>query len=152
MVTIEIAGYELDPDRLYDARTHMWVELQEAGESARVGMDPLGQETSGDVVALSLAPPGAQLLRGETFGDLEAAKFVGPLISPVSGMVALVNDEVLGQPGLLNGAAGRHWLVEIALAPSARDELGELLTGADVLEPWFTAEVKRFRTQGAIAE
>lgn len=151
MVRIEIAGYELVADRLYDQGTHMWVELRD-GDRARVGMDPLGRETSGDVVALSLAAPGAQLRRGEAFGDLEAAKFVGPLLSPVTGVVARVNDEVLAAPGLLNGDPGRHWLVELDLDPAAAGELDQLLTGEDVLAPWFTAEVQRFRTQGAIAE
>jgi len=117
-----------------------------------VGMDPLGRETSGDVVALSLAPPGTELRRGEAFGDLEAAKFVGPLLSPVTGVVARVNDEVLAAPGLLNHDPERHWLVELDLDPSAVGELDELLTGEDALEPWFAAEVQRFRTQGAIAE
>jgi len=152
MVTIEIAGYELDPDRFYDSRTHMWVELREGDERARVGIDPLGRETSGDVVALSLSAPGTQLRRGGAFGDLEAAKFVGPLISPVTGTVLSVNDEVLAQPALLNGVPARHWLVEIVLEPSAAGELGGLLTGEEDLGPWFAAEVQRFRTQGAIAE
>lgn len=156
MVTFEIAGYELVADRLYDARTHMWVELQpgchEAGCRARVGLDPLGRETSGDVVALSLQPGGTELRRGDAFGDLEAAKFVGPLICPATGVVSAVNSDVLADPGVLNRDRVGLWLVELALEPSASAELDELLTGADVLGPWFEAEVERFRTQGAIAE
>lgn len=156
MVTIEIVGYTLVPDRLYEARTHMWVELRgegiEDGCAARVGLDPLGRETSGDVVALSLEPCGTPLQRGASFGDMEAAKFVGPLIAPVTGMVTAVNEDVLADPGLLNADPLAHWLIEMALEPSAAHELAGLLTGADALEPWFAAEVERFRTRGAIAE
>lgn len=159
MVTFEIAGYELVADRLYDARTHMWVELQPRCLNqphppcrGRVGLDPLGRETSGDVVALSLEPWGTELRRGEPFGDLEAAKFVGPLISPVTGTMSAVNANVLADPGVLNADRLGLWLVEIALEPSASAELDELLTGESALGPWFEAEVQRFRTQGAIAE
>lgn len=156
MLTLEVAGYRLAPHRLYDPQTHMWVELRghdsDRGRHAWIGMDPLGRETSGDVVALSLEPCGTQLTRGDRFGDMEAAKFVGPLITPVSGVMMAVNDQVLAAPGLLNGDPMAHWLVEVALEREPSAELGELLTGPDALSMWFEAEVLRFRTQGAIAE
>jgi glycine cleavage system H protein len=152
MVTFEVAGYELVADRAYDPATHMWVELDRARRSARVGLDPLGRETSGDVVALSLHAPGTAVRRGEAFGDLEAAKFVGPLSSPVSGVIAARSEAVLAEPWLLNHDAAGQWLVEIELDPAAHGELDELLTGEPALREWFAAEVERFRRQGAIAE
>lgn len=151
MVTFDVAGYELHGDRLYDPGTHMWVALGE-GSSARIGIDPLGRETSGDVVALSLHAPPAQIARGGPFGDLEAAKFVGPLISPVSGTMTAGNPDVLADPGLLNSDPGVHWLVELELDPAAASELDDLLRGEEQVAPWFEAEVARFRKQGAIAE
>jgi glycine cleavage system H protein len=151
MVTFEVAGYELCDDRLYDPETHMWVRLEDE-RRARLGLDPLGRETSGDVVALSLEPEGSEVARGGSFGDLEAAKFVGPLVSPVSGVVAARNENVLADPGVLNDDPATHWLVEIRLAADAAGELGEMLQGEAQVAPWFAAEVERFRTQGAIAE
>ncbi|UTI66881.1 glycine cleavage system protein H [Paraconexibacter antarcticus] len=148
---IEIAGYELRLDRLYDPATHMWVQLQE-GCRARIGLDPLSSETSGDVVALSLVEPGTIVAQGESVGDLEAAKFVGPLVSPVTGTVDEVNRDVLLEPALLNRDPATNWLVTVALDPSTRHELDAFLSGAEQLRPWFTVEVDRFRTQGAIAE
>lgn len=151
MVSFDVAGYELYGDRHYDPGTHMWVLLQDGGR-ARIGLDPLGRETSGDVVALSLHAPDTPVERGGPFGDLEAAKFVGPLISPVSGVIAVGNPAVLADPGLLNEDPATHWLAEIALDPAAAAELDELLLGEERVAPWFAAEVERFRTQGAIAE
>lgn len=150
MVTFDVAGYELYGDRLYDPATHMWVRLE--GSRARVGLDPLGRETSGDVVALSLEPAGTRIERGRPFGDLEAAKFVGPLVSPLSGTMTAGNPDVLADPGLLNTDPATHWLVELALDPARAAELDELLQGEERVAPWFAAEVQRFRTQGAIAQ
>lgn len=149
MVTFDVAGYQLLADRHYDPETHMWVDLEEGGE-ARVGLDPLGRETSGDVVALSLVEPGTIVQRGQPFGDLEAAKFVGPLIAPVSGTVVARNELVLADPGVLNVDPAANWLVSVE--PSDAAELEGMLRGEEAVAPWFAAEVERFRTQGAIAE
>lgn len=151
MVTFEVAGYVLCADRLYDPETHMWVHLHD-DQCARLGLDPLGRETSGDVVALSLEPAGVAVAPGESLGDLEAAKFVGPLLSPVSGVVAARNEAVLADPSLLNVDPATHWLVEVQLAEQAVDELEPMLQGEAQVAPWFAAEVERFRIQGAIAE
>lgn len=149
MVTFDVAGYELAADRRYDPATHMWVEI-DAGGRALVGLDPLGRETSGDVVAISLHEPGTAVRRGESFGDLEAAKFVGPLVAPLGGTIAACNEDVLADPGLLNTDAATSWLVALEGIDAA--ELDGMLRGEAEVGPWFAAEVQRFRTQGAIAE
>ena len=76
-----VAGFPLALDRRYQAETHMWVLPTDPGR-ARIGMDPLGIETSGTLAQLSFVPVGTQLTAGRPFGQLEAAKFVGPLVSP----------------------------------------------------------------------
>lgn len=146
----EVGGYRLRADRHYDAERHFWVELQPGSRRVRVGFDPLGRETSGDIVEISLAEIGENVKRGEPFGNLEAAKFVGPLQAPVSGVVSRRNVQVVSRPGALNEDPNEAWLVEIELADSA--ELSQLLTGEEQLRPWFAAEIERYRRQGAVAE
>ena len=82
---IAVNGYRLAADRYYDRETHLWVDIG-ASAAVRCGFDPLGSETSGDIVAVSFEPVGARVERGEAFGSLEAAKFVGPMIAPLSGL------------------------------------------------------------------
>ncbi len=150
-----VDGYRLAADRYYDPETHLWVEtaggaVETAGD-ARCGFDPLGSETSGDVVALSFEPVGTRVGRGEAFGSLEAAKFVGPLLAPISGTIRAHNDAVLANPGLVNQDPLAHWLV--ALAPeSAGEELPLLLHEPELVRAWFRGEIERFREKGAIAE
>lgn len=145
----QVDRYTLGADRRYDPDRHLWVLLVEP-DRARVGYDPLGRETAGDIVALSLAEPGTRVARGGELGTVEAAKFVGPLTSPLTGTVLACNEMVLFSPGLLNDDPLEHWLVEIAIEDPA--ELDELLEGETAVAAWFAAEVERFRAQGAIAE
>jgi len=147
---LEVGGYRLRADRYYDTERHFWVELQPGSRLARVGFDPLGRETSGDIVEVSLGKVGDHVSRGEPFGNVEAAKFVGPLQAPVSGVVRGRNAQVLSRPGVLNDDPNEAWLIELDMADSS--ELSQLLTGEDQLRTWFAAEIERFRQQGAVAE
>lgn len=134
----------------YFADSHLWV-LSSPGGSAHCGFDPLGVETSGDIVALSFEPVGSRIERGEAFGSIEAAKFVGPLIAPVSGTLAAHNEAVLAQPALLHDDSARHWLVRIDLA-DADNELAGLRHGEEAVRSWLESESARFKQQGMIAE
>jgi glycine cleavage system H protein len=146
----DVGGYQLRADRYYDAERHLWVELQPGPRLVRVGFDPLGRETSGDIVEVSLGEVGAHVNRGDPFGNVEAAKFVGPLQAPVSGVVRARNAQVLSRPGTLNEDPNTCWLVELEMTDSS--ELALLLTGEESLRTWFAAEIERFKRQGAVAE
>jgi glycine cleavage system H protein len=148
--SFEVGGYQLRADRYYDAERHLWVELQPGPRLVRVGFDPLGRETSGDIVEVSLGAVGEHVNRGDPFGNVEAAKFVGPLQAPVSGVVRARNAQVLSRPGALNEDPNAGWLVELEMTDSS--ELKLLLTGEEDVRKWFAAEIERFRKQGAVAE
>jgi glycine cleavage system H protein len=147
---VEVAGFEVALDRAYDPAGHFWVTMV-AGDRARIGLDALGLETSGTLAQLAFLPVGEFLKRGEPFGSLEAAKFVGPLTSPLSGTLTATNDSVVADPALVErDPYGAGWLVEIDLADTA--ELRDLISGADVIPVWFAAEVEDYRMKGVLAE
>jgi glycine cleavage system H protein len=146
-----VAGFPLALDRRYHAETHMWVLATGPGR-ARVGMDALGIETSGSLAQLSLAPVGTELTAGRPFGQLEAAKFVGPLVSPVSGTVLAVNDAVAIDAGLAErDPYGAGWLIEATLSDAAGDPPG-LLADRDEITTWFAAKIADYRRMGVIAQ
>ncbi len=146
----EVGGYRLAEDRFYDPETHLWVAATADG-LARVGFDPLGSETSGDVVAISFEPVGVAVSRGGGFGSIEAAKFVGPLTAPLSGTLRAHNEAVLADPGRIQRAPLEAWLVEIA--PSAfAAETARMVSGRARIADWFAGEVERFRKKGMLAE
>lgn len=146
----EVRGYGLALNRMYDPDTHMWV--QPLGDArARIGMDPLGVETSGTLAQLSFLPVGTELARGRPFGQLEAAKFLGPLVSPMSGTLLASNDMVAADPALTERVPfGAGWLVE--LAPSDPGEYANLLREPGEISSWFADKVDEYRLKGVIAE
>jgi glycine cleavage system H protein len=146
---VEVAGYRLPVGRYYEAATHLWA--QRLGyRQVRLGFDPLGREASGDIVQLSFAPVGTRLKRGEAFGNVEAAKLVGPLTSPLSGTVVAHNESLATDPAAVNEDPNAHWLLELELENP--EELSLLVFGEKRLRAWFADEVDRFRRQGVIAE
>ena len=147
----QVGGFPLAPDLLYQAETHMWVLLTGAAR-ARIGMDSLALETSGTLAELSLPSAGAELVAGRPFGQLEAAKFVGPLVSPVTGTVLAVNEAVAADPGLAEREPyGAGWLIGAELSNPA-EELSGLVRGAGEVARWFAAAVEDYRRAGVIAQ
>ena len=157
---VEVAGFGVALDRAYDPAGHFWVSVLPdstgdtpgpPGGRVRIGLDTLGVETSGTLAQLAFLPVGEFLKRGEPFGSLEAAKFVGPLTSPLSGRLTATNDAVVVDPALVErDPYGAGWLVELDLADGG--ELGELVSGADVIRVWFEGEIEDYRMKGVLAE
>jgi glycine cleavage system H protein len=146
-----VDGYLVALDRRYHAETHMWVQLTGPAR-ARIGMDPLGLETSGTLAQLSFVPVSTELTVGRPFGQIEAAKFVGPLVSPVSGVVMVVNDAVVVDAGLAErDPYGAGWLIEASLSDAAGD-LPRLLVDPADITAWFAAKIAGYRLKGVIAQ
>jgi glycine cleavage system H protein len=150
-MTVEtVGGFAVDIDLAYDLERHMWVSVQESG-IVRIGMDSLGLETSGTLAQLSFHPVG-EVTRGEPFGSLEAEKFVGPLLAPLSGRVLSVNESAMADPGLVErDPYGEGWLIEIAPTHLA-EEFPMLATDAETIMEQFRLKVRQYRIEGVIAE
>jgi glycine cleavage system H protein len=139
--------YTFPPELYYDRATHVWVRYE--AEAVTIGLDALGLESLGDMAYLALAAVGAPARRGAALGSLEAAKMVGDLIAPVSGVIAARNEDALRDPGLINrDPYGAGWLLRITPADWA-NESAQLLHGAQLTE-WVEAELERYRSQGWI--
>ena len=148
--TIRLLGFPLALDRSYEPATHMWV-LQAGEGVARIGMDPLGIETSGTLAQLSFQAVGTTLTAGRPFGQLEAAKFVGPLVSPVSGTLLAANEAVAADPGLAErDPFGAGWLIEVRLVAAGLP--GGLLSDPDEITAWFVGKVEEYQLKGVLAQ
>jgi glycine cleavage system H protein len=149
-IEAQVSGYPLRLDRFYDPDTHMWVQTRADG-LLRIGLDALTADTYGSLAQLMITPSGTAVERGDPFGSLEAAKFVGPLTAPLSGVVKQVNAAVLEDPGLvLREPYDGGWLVD--LDPSELDHEGDVLVGDEAAHAWFTQAVAHHRAKGLVAE
>ena len=70
---------------------------------------------------------------GEAFGDVESVKAVSDLISPVSGTVLEINEELLDSPELLNDDPYANWIIKVENV-SDTEELLSAAAYADLCE------------------
>ncbi|TNE55297.1 MAG: glycine cleavage system protein H [Bacteroidetes bacterium] len=145
-----IKNFDIRTDISYDTAGGYWLDID--GTTARIGMSPLVQETSGAFVAIRMENTGRSFAKGESFGSVEAEKHVGQLIMPLSGTITAVNEKVLENPALINkDPYGKGWLIEIELA-KPEDEQNNLLSGETEVSAWFESEITRYKEKGWLAD
>lgn len=101
----------LYPVELQYSKSHEWVKV-ENGVTV-VGISDFAQNALGDVVFVNLPGEGDKVTAGEAFGDVESVKAVSDLVSPVSGTVCAVNEDLLDEPEQLNKAPYDAWLIKV---------------------------------------
>lgn len=99
------------PAELKYSKSHEWLK-EEDGVSV-IGISDFAQDALGDVVFVNLPEVGDDAAAGEAFGDVESVKAVSDLISPVSGTVCEVNEDLLDQPELLNENPYGTWIIKV---------------------------------------
>ena len=105
------------PAELKYTKEHEWIRVE--GEEAVVGITDYAQSQLGDIVFVECETVGDALEAGETFGTIEAVKTVSDLYLPVAGEVLEFNEELEGEPELVNkDPYGKGWIVKIKI----RDE------------------------------
>jgi glycine cleavage system H protein len=140
---MEIQGYNL-PDELYYEENHFWVK--EEGDLIVMGMDDFAQKMAGEIVYVQLPDEGKALSAGKKFAKIESGKWLGKVFAPVSGELAAVNEDLETNPGLINeDCYGKGWLYKIK--PSDRNELSNLIHGADAVEKWMLAEIEKYKKE-----
>ena len=109
---------------------HEWVALDGdpstgAGQViATVGITDFAADKLGDVVFVELPGAGSGVTAGDVCGEIESTKSVGELYAPLTGEVVEINDEVVGDPSLVNSAPfAEGWLIKIRVDASAVAEL-----------------------------
>ncbi len=147
---VMVEGYPLRLDRFYDPSTHHWVYTKSDG-LLRIGLDGLTADTYGSLAQLVISAAGCDVARGEPFGSLEAAKYVGPLLAPMSGRIVAVNPAVLADPDLVvRSPYDEGWLID--LEPSRLEDEGDLLVNDELAHAWFAQAVVEHREKGLVAE
>jgi len=112
------------PDDLLYNREHTWVRVE--GELATIGITDYAQENLGEILAVELPEVDSYVERDEPFGTIESAKGVFELISPVSGEVISVNEDILDDIGIINSDPhDTGWM--IVLGMKDLEELDDLL-------------------------
>ena len=110
-------------DNLKYSSSHEWVKLE--GNVAVIGISDYAQDSLGSIVYLEVNEVGEVISKEDEFGVVESVKAASDLISPLSGKIIEVNQEVIDSPELLNEDPYGHWIMKLEV--SNMNELDELL-------------------------
>ncbi len=110
---------------LYYSISHEWVKILE-GDEVLIGITDFAQSQLGDVVFVDLPEAGDNLDQEQEFGAVESVKAASDLIAPISGEVLEVNEDLVGEPELLNNDSYENWLLKVKMTNP--EELEELMS------------------------
>lgn len=130
-----VRGCNLPDDLLYDVENHIWFQEQGDG-NVKLGMTAVATAMAGKLVAYTPKRVGRSVRAGKSCGTLESGKWVGPAKSLASGEVMAVNDDLVGNPSIVNDDPyDAGWLV--VLKPDDWDAVkSSLVAGEDVIAPY----------------
>ena len=98
-------------DLLY-TKTHEWVKFEDE-TTAEIGLTDYAQDSLGGIVFVNFPEEDDELISGEVFADVESVKAVSDVYSPLTGVVAEVNEELLDSPETINDEPYEAWFVKI---------------------------------------
>ena len=107
------------PAHLQYSKDHEWLNMED--EIAVIGITDFAQHELGDVVFINLPEVGDEVTAGEAFGDVESVKAVSDLLSPVTGTVLAINEELLDSPELLNDDPYENWIIKVENVTETED-------------------------------
>ena len=108
---------------LYYSESHEYVRIE--GEYGYIGITDYAQNALGNVVYVDMPEADDEVEAGEEFGAVESVKAASDLISPVSGTVVEVNENLEDTPELINQDAFENWIIKVELTD--REELDNLM-------------------------
>jgi len=116
------------PDDLHYTKDHEWVRVE--GDIATVGITDYAQTQLGDIVYVELPQVGDKVSAHAPFGTVEAVKAVSDIISPLSGEIVEVNEDLASTPEKIKASPyGDGWMIKIKISDAG--EAGSLLKAAD---------------------
>lgn len=107
------------PAELKYSTDHEWVRMD--GDVAVIGVSDFAQDALGDLVFINLPEVGDAVTAGDAFGDVESVKAVSDLLSPVSGTVCEINEELLDAPEKINEDPYGAWMIKVENIEATED-------------------------------
>ncbi len=110
----------IDPKELKYSKDDEWIRYD--GDVAFIGITDYAQSELGDLVFVNLPEVDDEVVAGEPFGDVESVKAVADVMSPVSGVVLEINEDLLDDASLINSDPYGSWFIKVG-SISGEEEL-----------------------------
>lgn len=105
------------------SESHEWVKVD--GQIATIGITDFAQKEMGDITYVDMPEQNDEVAVDEEFGALESVKASSELVSPLSGLVIEINEELEDSPELINKDAYAAWIIKVRI--SDEGELEKLM-------------------------
>lgn len=139
--TKKVAGFMVADDYYYH-QGHAWARIEHGG-FVRLGIDDFAWRLLGRSTGLSLPTIGSKLKPGEPGWSIEREEHTAQVLSPMSGIVMVTNQNALRQPDLAKqDPYGKGWLVVIDPLSGLRSKTRRLLFEQNAVS-WLNAEAKK---------
>jgi glycine cleavage system H protein len=121
-------GEIMDLDRLKYHKEHAWVKV--SGRKATIGITDYAQDSLGDIVYIELPEVDSDVEIDSEIGEIESTKATSSIISPISGRIVDINDELSESPELINeDPYGKGWIALLELEDIS--ELDDLMDASE---------------------
>jgi len=110
---LEIDHCVFPDDLLYDLENNTWLRIEDNGE-VTVGVTSVLPAIAGKLTLARLKSAEVAIQRGQSLGTLESLKFVGPVPSPVSGILLKTNGLIVDRPRIINDSPYQEgWIASL---------------------------------------
>ncbi len=133
---MKIEGYEHRED-LYYHKEFCWVRNL-GNNTVEIGLTEFYTKLAGEISYIDMPQKGDDIEKDQRIGTVETGKWIGKLVSPVSGEVMAVNDKIEDEPESVNAKPYETWMLKVKL--SNPDEIKELMFG-DAAIDWLKGEI-----------
>ena len=117
-----------------------WARVMADG-TVRIGITDYAQKMLKEIMFVDLPDVGREVVQMQPFASAESSKALSDVYSPVSGTVKAVNDDVIGDPGIINrDPYDAGWLV--AIVPSNLEEDLKSLLSADAYKDLIKEKIR----------
>lgn len=118
----------MHPQDIRYHKEHTWVRV--SGKKGTIGITDYAQGALGDIVYIELPEVDSAIEAGTEITEIESTKSTSSVISPVSGRVIEINEELSETPEIINEEPyGKGWIAVIELENPG--EIDDLLDAAD---------------------
>ena len=118
----------MNPDDLKYHKEHIWVRM--SGRKLTIGITDYAQDSLGDIVYVDLPEVDTDVEANSEIGEIESTKATSSIISPVSGRVTEVNEDLSESPEVINeDPYGKGWIAVIETEDAS--EADDLMDSAE---------------------
>lgn len=129
----------MNPDDIKYHREHAWVRVE--GKNATIGITDFAQQQLGDIVYVDVPESETDVDADSELCEIESTKATSPVISPISGSIHEVNDDLADSPEIINeDPYGNGWIAVITMSDPS--EVNDLMN-RDEYEKFLKEEEER---------